>query len=107
MGLIAFQQIKAMLLRPILMIPDFERPFILMVDASDIGARAVLMQCDEKGIEHLFVFSHDSLTPIRRTIQLSKSRLWLYFSHFNILMNTTMFPITAFTDHNPWYLSIR
>ena len=49
----AFQQVKLMpSSRPILMVPDFPKPFLLMVDASDIGARAVLMQSDDKDIEH-------------------------------------------------------
>jgi len=49
----AFQRIKMMLSsKPVLQAPDFQQPFHLMVDASDIGAGAVLMQCDDKGIDH-------------------------------------------------------
>ena len=51
----AFQQVKAMLSsQPILLAPDFQKSFLLMVDASDKGAGAVLMQQDEKGIECYF-----------------------------------------------------
>ena len=40
----AFQQVKLILnSRSILMPPDFQKPFLSMVDASDIGARTVLM----------------------------------------------------------------
>ena len=55
----AFQSVKMMLSsRPILQAPVFQKPFHLMVDASDIGAGGILMQCDDKGIEHpVFYFS--------------------------------------------------
>ena len=44
----AFQRIKMMLSsKPVLRAPVFQQPFHLMVDASDIGAGAVLMQCDD------------------------------------------------------------
>ena len=54
----AFQQVKLILSsRPILMALDFYKPFLLMVDTSNIGAGVVLMQNDEKDIEHpVFLF---------------------------------------------------
>ena len=45
---------KALLLSaPVLVAPDFTQQFIkLFVDASDVGAGAVLKQEDERGIDH-------------------------------------------------------
>lgn len=49
----AFDCVKALLSNaPVLAAPVFERPFKLAVDASDVGAGAVLLQDDENGFEH-------------------------------------------------------
>ena len=37
----------------VLQAPDFHKQFSLMVDVSQMGAGAALMQVDEKGIKHL------------------------------------------------------
>ena len=45
---------KAMLMhKPVLYALKFKKPFKLAVDASDVGAEAVLLQEDNLGIEHL------------------------------------------------------
>ena len=45
--------------KPVLQAPDFQKQFSLMVDASQMRARAALMQVDEKGIKHpVSYFSH-------------------------------------------------
>ena len=101
----AFQQAKLILSsRPILMAPDFHKPFLLMVDASDIGAGAVLMQCDEKDIEHpvcYFSRKFDSHQKNYSTIEKEALTLLLALQHFDVYLNTTMFAVTVFMDHNP------
>ena len=55
-----FVKVKAFLLsNSVLMLPTSgNNPFILMIDTSDIGAGAVLMQCDTKGVEHPICYFH-------------------------------------------------
>ena len=49
----SFDKVKNLLcLEPVLTAPDFSKPFRLAVDASDVGAGAVLLQCDDEDIEH-------------------------------------------------------
>ena len=49
----AFDSVKTLLMSAsVLAMPDFGKPFILTIDASDYGAGAVLLQEDAKGIEH-------------------------------------------------------
>ncbi|MDA3078826.1 RNA-directed DNA polymerase, partial [Campylobacter sp. JMF_06 NA1] len=50
---IAFDKLKAILKStPVLLAPDFNKCFKLAVDASDVGAGAVLIQEDDNGIDH-------------------------------------------------------
>ena len=55
-----FLKIKSLLLsEPVLMVPDFGKPFKLMVDASNAEGGAVLLQEGEDGIDHpVSFFSH-------------------------------------------------
>lgn len=53
----AFQSTKALLSHaPALAAPDFNKPFKLEVDASAVGAGAVLLQDDPNGVEHPISF---------------------------------------------------
>ena len=49
----AFTRLKELLCStPILMSPDFERPFVFQTDASEQSVGAVLSQQDDNGDEH-------------------------------------------------------
>jgi len=49
----AFEKVKMLLTTtPVLAMPDFKKPFIIHVDASDLGVGAVLMQDDVHKLKH-------------------------------------------------------
>lgn len=56
----SFKTVKALLTTALVhTAPNLSVPFPLAVDASDLGAGAVLMQCSTDGVEHpIGLFSH-------------------------------------------------
>ena len=61
---------------PVLLAPNFCKPFKLAVDASDIGTGGVLLREDENSVDHPVAISHINLTNTRKYIpQLKKSVL--------------------------------
>ena len=60
----AFQALKQHVARPpVLMAPQFDSPFILQTDASDLGIGAVLLQEGEDGMKHPIGFASKKLLP--------------------------------------------
>ena len=72
---------------PILISPNYEKPFKLIIDASDIGAVAVVVQEDAKGIDHpVCYYSKNkiilkSFLNIRKITLLLKRKLYLCYWH--------------------------
>ena len=65
----AFSMLKhCMTNYPVLQLPDFTRPFLVQVDASDRGLGAVLSQTDEQGLEHPVVFCSRKLLDRERQL---------------------------------------
>ena len=72
----AFVQVKAVLTHaPVLMAADFEKPFKLVIDASDIGVWSVLVQEDEEVIDHPPSFYSKKLSTKNGTL-LWKRKHW-------------------------------
>jgi len=89
---------------PVLVMPDFRKPFILTIDASDFGAGAVLLQEDAKGIEHpIGYFSHKLNASQKNYSTSGKETLALVMAlqHFDFYLTPTQFPVQVYTDHNP------
>ncbi|XP_047500268.1 uncharacterized protein LOC125046527 [Penaeus chinensis] len=101
----AFKTIKAMLTSsPILISPDFEKGFILYVDASDIGAGAVLCQADAAGVDHPMCYFSKKFNKHQRnysTIEKETLALILALRHFEIYLYPTKEAVKIYTDHNP------
>ena len=101
----AVQKLKLMLSsKPVLQAPDFHKQFSLMVDASHMGAGAALMQVDEKGIKHLVSYFSRKFNQHQvnySTIEKEALALLLALQHFDVYLNTTVYPVIIYTDHNP------
>jgi len=74
------------------------------VDTSNIGAVAILLQEDGKGIDHpLCYFSKKFKNTQERYCTTEKESLVLILAlqYFEICITAATGPIAIFTDHNP------
>ena len=101
----AFTRVKSVLTSvPVMLVPNFQKQFMLMVDASGVGAGTVLMQFDSDGIEHPICYFSCKFNQHQKnysTIEKETLALVLSLQHFDVYLNTTKYPILAYTDHNP------
>jgi len=97
--------IKSLLVSaPVLATYDFDKPFILTVDVSDVGVGAVLLQEDSKGVDHPIGYFSHKFNPSQRNYSTSEKEalaLAYVLQHFDFYVNPAQFPIQVYTDHNP------
>jgi len=74
----AFDRLKAAFLSyPVLLIPDYTKPFIIEADASLFVTGAVLLQHDMNGDEHPCGYLSNSLDPAERDYQVYDRELYV------------------------------
>ena len=100
----AFESVKALLTTaPVLAAPNFSLPFSIAVDASDLGAGAVLFQKGTDGLDHPVGFFSRKFNHCQRaysTIEKEALALVLAVQHFEVYVGGAA-TVTVFTDHNP------
>lgn len=98
----AFLDLKSRLAtRPILRPPDFNLPFGLAVDASNVATGAILFQTVDN-VEHpICFFSHklDKHQKQYSTVEKEALGLVLAVRAFSVYFGST--PVRVYTDHNP------
>lgn len=101
----AFESAKSLLSHsPVLAAPDLSRPFKLEVDASAVGAGAVLLQEDADGVDHPVSYFSRKFNKHQvhySTIEQETLALLWALQHFDIYLGSSPLPIMVFTDHNP------
>ncbi len=102
---LAFSKIKTILTcSPVLQAPNFDQPFSLSVDASDVGAGALLSQKGSDDVDHPVCYYSKKFNKHQRnyaTIEKECLALVLAIQHFEVYLIGSMHPIKVFTDHNP------
>ena len=67
---LAFVKVKLLLQKsPVLKSPDYEKPFKLIIDSSDVGTGSVLVQEASDGLHHPVSYFSKKLLNIKRIIQ--------------------------------------
>ena len=100
----AFENVKALLCTcPVLAAPCFDAPFQIQVDASQVGAGAVLLQEGEEGVLRPVCFFSRKFNSYQSNYSvIEKEALALIWAiqHFEVYVGGAA-PIVVFTDHNP------
>lgn len=102
---ISFENSKALLINnPVLITPDYQKPFKLAVDASDVGVGAVLFQETSDKVEKpisYFSKKFDKHQKNYSTIEKECFAILSALQHFDVYLNCAVHPIEVFSDHNP------
>ena len=84
--------------------PDYEKPFKLINNSSDVGTGSVLVQKASDVLHHpISYFSKKYLKYQRNYSVVGKETLGLVLAleHFDLYLGSTPFKIKVYTDHNP------
>ena len=88
---------------PILVFPDFDKPFLLETDIYKEGLGAMLSQKQGNGCYHPVIFGSHSLTPLEKNYHSSKLEFltlkWSATEHFKEYLTYTPFMVQM--DNNP------
>lgn len=89
---------------PVLAAPQLDQPFKLQVDASQVGAGAVLLQTDEKDIDRPVCYFSKKFNRYQfnySTIEKEAlASIWA-LQHFDVYWGEGAHPVVVYSDHNP------
>ena len=97
----SFQELKhALTHAPVLIFPNFNKPFIVYTDASALGLGAVLMQTDDAGKHRAIAYASRTLNNAESnysvTHQEALAVVWALNTFKDLIFG---YPITIYTDH--------
>lgn len=106
----AFDRLKTCLTEaPVLACPDFEKPFTLQTDASDLGLGVALTQ-NLQGGDHIIAYASRTLTPAERNFSVTEREcLAIVWGVEKMRPYLEGYRFTVLTDHQSlrWLHSIK
>jgi hypothetical protein len=87
---------------PVLMLPDHEKPFMLITDASDYATGAILEQKDALGRSHPIAYFSKSLQLVERNYEIHDKELLAIIhalKHFRHYIQGNPYVTTIVSDH--------
>ena len=101
----AFEKIKNILMSsPVLVAPDFNKPFKIQVDASDTGCGGVLLQESVDGIDQPVAYFSKKFNRHQvnySTIEKETLALILVLKHFDVYVSNPAYTVHVYSDHDP------
>ncbi|KAL2091618.1 hypothetical protein ACEWY4_013881 [Coilia grayii] len=101
----AFDRAKLLLsTAPVLAAPRLDRPFKIQVDASQVGAGAVLLQEDDHNVDRPVCYFSRKFNKYQfnySTIEKEALALIWALQHFDVYVGGGAHPVIVFSDHNP------
>lgn len=101
----SFRKIKELLSKePVLLAPNFNKPFTLHTDASDEGVGAALSQADENGNFRPISYFSKKLNKHQKGYSVIEKELLaviLALENYAIYVTSGTDPINVYTNHNP------
>ena len=88
---------EALASSPVLVHPDFDKPFVLFTDASDVAVGAILAQLDKHKVDHPIAYYSKTLSKAERNysvtereclavlLAIKQFRPFLYGTHFTVV----------------------
>jgi len=99
----AFHDLQsALTLAPVLILPDYEKPFILITNASDYATGSILEQEDAFGRSHPVAYFSKSLQPAERNYEIHDKELLAIIhslKHFHHYLQGNKHRTKIFSDH--------
>jgi len=87
---------------PVLILPDYDKPFTLITDASDYATGSILEQDDTLGRSHPVTFYSKSLQPAERNYEIHNKELLAIIhalKHFRHYLQGSAHQTKIFSDH--------
>ena len=92
---LAFDKVKLLFQKsPVLKSPDYEKPFKLIIDSSDVGTGAVLVQEASDGLDHPFSYFSKKFLKYQKNYSVVEREtlgLVLALDHFDVYLGSIPF----------------
>ena len=92
----------ALTLAPVLILPDYDKPFTLITDTSDYATGSILEQDDTLGQSHPIAFYSKSLQPVEWNYEIYDKELLTIvhaLKHFCYYLQGSSHQTKIFLDH--------